>query len=87
MPVLRNINPLGQVDVPILRRQGEPLGEEGSGCLEQGEVFETTPEIAARLLEQSDNFQLVKPPKKQAAKRPAKKTAPAPAEPVTETKG
>jgi hypothetical protein len=37
---LRNINPLGQVDLPIAARQGEPLGEHGTGCLEPGEVFE-----------------------------------------------
>ena len=74
MPKLRNINPLGQVDVPILGRQGDPFGEEGRGCLEPGEVFETTDEIAGRapsgddpgegLLAQVDNYELVTEPKK-----------------------
>jgi hypothetical protein len=48
MPKLKHINPMGQVDVPVLRRQGEPFGEHGSGCLEPGEVFETTDAIAGR---------------------------------------
>lgn len=64
MPKLRNINPLGQVDVPLLRRQGEPFGEEGSGCLEPGEVFEVDAKTAERLLEQVDNYELVTEPKK-----------------------
>jgi hypothetical protein len=37
---------MGQADVPVLGRQGEPFGEEGTGCLEAGEVFETTDAIA-----------------------------------------
>lgn len=81
MPKLKNINPLGQVDVPLLRRQGEPFGVEGSGCLEPGEVFEVSPEVAKRLLEQSDNFRLVKPP----AKKVTKKAAPKPAAETTTT--
>ena len=64
MPKLRNISPLGQVDVPLLRRQGDPFGTEGAGCLEPGEVFETTDDIAARLLEQGDNYELVTEKKK-----------------------
>lgn len=75
MPKLKNVNPLGQVDVPILRRQGEPFGVEGAGCLEPGEVFETTDEVAGKppkgtpgekgyhpgsgLLAQVDNYELV----------------------------
>ena len=43
---LRNINPLGQVDLPIASRQGDPFGEEGSGCLEPGEVFEVDADVA-----------------------------------------
>lgn len=43
---IRNINPVGRVDVPILRRQGKPLGEKGKGCLEPGEVIEVDAEIA-----------------------------------------
>jgi hypothetical protein len=86
MPKLRNINPMGQVDVPVLRRQGEPFGEEGAGCLEPGEVFEVDAETAKRLLEQVDNYELVKPPKKRATKKtvPAKKAVAAPAAESTE---
>jgi hypothetical protein len=64
MPKLRHINPMGHVDVPLLRRQGEPFGEEGSGCLEPGEVFEVSDDIAERLLEQVDNYELVTESKK-----------------------
>lgn len=41
----------------------ELVGEHtpGSGPLAQGEKFETTPEIADRLLEQAENFELVEP--------------------------
>jgi hypothetical protein len=45
---LRNTNPLGQVDLPLIGRQGEPLGEEGVGCLEPGEVFEVDDALAGR---------------------------------------
>ena len=76
MPVLRNINPLGQVDLPLINRQGdngiyaEPdkNGYEartpvpGSGCLEAGEEFEVSDEIAEHLLEQAANYKLVKIP-------------------------
>lgn len=68
---LRNINPLGQVDVPILRRQGEPFDEEGAGCLEPGEVFECPDEIGEALLEQVGNYERAddeKPAKNPAAK-------------------
>lgn len=64
MPKLRNTNPMGQVDVPLLRRQGAPFGEEGSGCLEPGEVFEVDKATADRLLEQGDNYELVTEKKK-----------------------
>lgn len=64
MPKLRNINPLGHVDVPLLRRQGEPFDEPGIGCLSPGEVFEVTDEVAALLLPQSDNYELVTEKKK-----------------------
>lgn len=46
--LLRNINPLGQVDLRLVGREGEPLGEEGSGCLEPGEVFEIDAALAGR---------------------------------------
>lgn len=49
---LRNINPLGQVDLPLIGRQegeGWPtLGEHGIGCLEPGEVFEVDADLAGR---------------------------------------
>jgi hypothetical protein len=83
---LRNINPLGQVDLPIAARQGEPLGEHGSGCLEPGEVFEIDADIAGRppsgdpgsddydpgegLLAQVGNYELADGP---AKKKPRKK--------------
>lgn len=50
--LLRNINPLGQVDLPLIGRQeGEDsptLGEHGVGCLEPGEVFEVDEAVAGR---------------------------------------
>lgn len=61
---LRNTNPLGQVDVPLLGRQGEPFGTEGSGCLEPGEVFEVDKDVADRLLDQPDNYERVTEKKK-----------------------
>jgi hypothetical protein len=45
---LRNVNPLGQVDLPLVARQGEPLGEHGVGCLEPGEVFAVDSKHAGR---------------------------------------
>ena len=55
---LRNTNPLGRVDVPILRREGDVSGE-GVGCLEPGEVFEVDDELGAHLLEQVGNYETV----------------------------
>ena len=50
--LLRNINPLGPVDLPLLGRQedesGSTLGVEGVGCLEPGEVFEIDADLAGR---------------------------------------
>lgn len=47
---IRNVNPLGHVDVPILRRQDDPegsqMGTEGVGGLEPGEVLEVDESIA-----------------------------------------
>lgn len=47
---LRNINPLGQVDLPLIHRQEDPdgstLGQNGVGCLEPGEVFEIDADLA-----------------------------------------
>jgi hypothetical protein len=57
---LRNINPLGQVDLPLIRRQGDDyLGEEGIGNLEPGEEFDVASEHAAILLQQSGNYEPV----------------------------
>lgn len=61
---LRNVNPLGQVDLPLVGRQGPPLGEEGVGCLEPGEVFEVSAEDGKALLEQAGNYEEVKEAKK-----------------------
>lgn len=48
--LLRNINPLGQVDVPLLGREEGPnldtLGVHGVGCLEPGEEFEVDEAVA-----------------------------------------
>lgn len=59
MPKLRNINPLGQVDLPLIGRSGEPVGTPGVGCLEPGEEFDATDAQAAALLEQTGNYELV----------------------------
>lgn len=57
---LRNVSPLGHLDVPSIGRQGEPLGKEGAGCLEPGEEFEVPDEEAGPLLALgSDVFQPV----------------------------
>lgn len=55
---IRNISPLGRVDVPLLRRQGD-IKDEGRGCLEPGEVIEVADAIGAVLLEQTTNFEAV----------------------------
>lgn len=57
---LRNCNPLGQVDLPLIGREGDPIGEAGSGCLEPGEVFEVPDDVGAQLLEQVGNYEQVK---------------------------
>lgn len=44
--LLRNINPLGDVDVPLLRR-----------TLARGEVFEVPDDIGTALLEQAGNYE------------------------------
>ena len=74
MPVLRNVNPIGEVDVPLIGREGdngvyadpddrgysERTPTPGSGCLERGEEFEVSKAVADHLLEQAGNFELVK---------------------------
>lgn len=72
---LRNINPLGAVDLPLIGRQGEPFGEEGVGCLEPGEVFEIDDERGNALLEQVGNYELVREPKPPTAKAKARAEA------------
>jgi len=65
---IRNISPLGRVDVPLLRRQGDIEGE-GRGCLEPGEVIEVSDAIGAALLEQTTNFEAAEPrTRKESAK-------------------
>lgn len=59
---LRNISPLGQLDVPALNRQGGvefddkglPIRVEGSGCLEPGEEFDCPDELAGRAPSEND---------------------------------
>lgn len=52
MPKLRNINPLGYVDLPLIGRSGpsddETADVSGVGCLHPGEVFEVTAEQAGK---------------------------------------
>jgi hypothetical protein len=74
---LRNINPLGTVDLPLIGREGEPLGEEGVGCLEPGEIFEVDDELGEALLEQVGNYE--------RADRATRKKAAAPAAADTTT--
>ena len=62
MVQLVNTNPLGQVDLPLIGREGEPIGEVGRGCLEPGEVFDVDDATAAHLLEQVGNYQLADVP-------------------------
>lgn len=48
---LKNTNPLGHVDLPLIRRvdgTGDHIGTEGVGGLEPGEVFEIDTELAGR---------------------------------------
>lgn len=52
MATLKNINPLGDIDLPIINRQGE-------NCLRAGEEFEVSDEIASDLLQQAGNFEAV----------------------------
>lgn len=76
---LRNINPLGHVDLPLLRREGLEEAE-GVGCLNPGEVFDCPAELAGHaptgtpgdegfdpgcgLLAQVGNYELVTPTSK-----------------------
>ena len=51
MPTIRNINPIGDVDVPLLRR-----------VVARGESVTVTEDQAARLLDQTDNWTTVDAP-------------------------
>jgi hypothetical protein len=84
---LRNTNPLGHVDLPLIGREGEPLGEEGVGCLEPGEVFEVDDETGEALLEQAGNYELAdeKKAREPRAGRSTRKKADAPAKADTST--
>ena len=68
---IRNISPLGRVDVPLLRRQGDIEGE-GRVCLEPGEVIDVPDELGAVLLEQTTNFEAVADEPRTARKEAAK---------------
>lgn len=48
MPIIRNVSPLGDLDVPLLRQ-----------IVQAGSEVETTAEHAATLLAQSENFAAV----------------------------
>ena len=57
---LRNISPLGHMDVPSIGRAGEPIGEPGKGCLEPGEEFDVDDKVAPSLLALEGVFEAVK---------------------------
>jgi len=46
MPKLKNVSPLGELDVPLLDR-----------ILDAGEEFDVSDEIAGKLLPQAENYQ------------------------------
>ena len=52
---LRNINPLGEVELPLIRR-----------VLAAGEVFDVSDEDGAALLEQVGNYERATAPKEKA---------------------
>lgn len=54
---VRNISPLGHLDVPLIGREGPTLGKAGRGCLEPGEDIEVTADQARILLCQGDVFE------------------------------
>lgn len=62
MPKLKNVSPLGDLDVALLGR-----------VVEAGEVVEVTAKQAEQLGAPSENFALVREPKKTAAKKAAAK--------------
>lgn len=69
MPFIRNINPIGDVEVPLLRR-----------VVARGESVEVSDEQAAHLLEQAENWapadQAEAPPTEPAPAEPNEGEAP-----------
>lgn len=59
MPKLRNTNPLGAIELPLIGR-----------VLKAGEEFEVSDEQAARLLEQVGNYELVVEAAKKSESKP-----------------
>lgn len=71
--LLKNISPLGELDLPLINREGDngTYGEPdadgysarkptpGSGCLEAGEEFDVPDDVARELLKQDTNFAVV----------------------------
>lgn len=53
---IKNVSPYGALDVPLLRRQGEPYDDEGVGCLGAGEVVDVAEDHARVLLRQAENY-------------------------------
>lgn len=62
---LRNTNPLGAVELPLIGR-----------VLEPGDVFEIDDERGNALLEQAGNYELVREPKAPSAKAKGRQSAP-----------
>lgn len=90
MVQLRNVNPLGHVDLPLIGREGHPedAPDEGEGCLKPGEVFDVTQAQAEHLLEQVGNYELADAAAekaRQADLAAAAAQAAADAEPAAET--
>lgn len=56
MPTVQNVSPLGDLDVPLLRR-----------VVKAGEVVDVTVDQAVALLEQPSNWQPATAPRKRAA--------------------
>lgn len=86
--LLKNTNPIGEVDVPLIRRHGLPEHKRdaagkplegkdrwGFGCLEPGEEFEVTDVQAKALLEQAGNYELADPKAEKARQAALAKAA------------
>ena len=64
MPTFRNISPLGALDYPLIGREGGPIGELGTGCLEPDETFDVDEDMAKILSGLPDVFAPVPVPLK-----------------------